>query len=85
MLPFLYHILFEVGSLNENVIKTSNDILNDNVSKRIVSAFYEVKILKEQGLERFPLDYKLAEVTKTQTTVMEAIDEEKVEYEEIEN
>ena len=71
-------------SLNENAMKTSNDILNNNVSKRIVSAFYDVGILNEQDLERFPLDYKLDEVTKTQITVMEAIDEEKVEYEEIE-
>lgn len=70
-------------SLNENAMKTSNDILNNNVSKRIVSAFYDVGILNEQDLERFPLDYKLDEPTKTQIDVMEAIDEEVSNYEEI--
>jgi hypothetical protein len=31
-------------SLNESAMKTSNDILANNVSKRIISAFYDVGI-----------------------------------------
>lgn len=72
-------------SLNEEAMKTSNDILNNNVSRRIVSAFYDAGILLESDKERFPLDYKLDEVNKTQITVMEAIDEEEVSYEEIQS
>ena len=71
-------------SLNENAMKTSNDILNNNVSKRIVSAFYDVGILNEQDLERFPLDYKLDEPTKMPITVSEAIEDEMLECNEIE-
>ena len=71
-------------SLNENAMKTSNDILTNNVSKRIISAFYDAGILKEQDLDRFPLDYKLDEPTKTQIIVDEAIDEDKVSFEKIE-
>lgn len=69
--------------LNETAKKTSIDILNNKVSKRIVSAFYDVGILAECDLERFPLDYKLDEPTKTKLTVSEAMEEEKVDYEEI--
>lgn len=69
--------------LNETAKKTSIDILNNKVSKRIVSAFYDVGILAECDLERFPLDYKLDEPTKTKLTVSEAIEEEKVDYEEV--
>lgn len=70
-------------SLNEAAMKTSNDILNNSVSRRIISAFYDAGILLESDKERFPLDYKLDEVNKTHITVMEAIDEEEVSYEEI--
>ena len=71
-------------SLNENAMKTSNDILANNVSKRIISAFYDVGILGDLDLERFPLDYKLDEPTKTQITVSEAIEDEPLELNEVE-
>ena len=70
-------------SLNENAMKTSNDILANNVSKRIISAFYEVGILGDLDLDRFPLDYKLDEPIKTQITVSEVEKEERVNLEEI--
>ena len=70
-------------SLNENAMKTSNDILANNVSKRIISAFYDVGILGDLDLDRFPLDYKLDEPIKTQITVSEVEKEERVNLEEI--
>ena len=70
-------------SLNENAMKTSNDILANNVSKRIISAFYDVGILGDLDLERFPLDYKLDEPTKAQITVSEAVEEESVNFDEV--
>ena len=51
--------------LNENAMITSKDILLNQVSKRIISAFYDVGILDDLDLERFPLDYKLDEQKKT--------------------
>ena len=69
--------------LNENAMKTSNEILENNVSKRIVCAFYDAGILKDIDLERFPLDYKLDEPEKTQITVSEVLEDECVEYEEV--
>ena len=71
--------------LNQNAKKTSNEILNNKVSKRIISAFYDTGILQECDIERFPLDYKLDEQTKTQITVSEAVDQDNVNYEEISN
>jgi hypothetical protein len=63
---------------------TSKDILLNQVSKRIISAFYDVGILDDLDLERFPLDYKLDEPTKTQITVSEAIEDETLECNEVE-
>lgn len=70
-------------SFNESAMKTSNDILANNVSKRIISAFYDVGILGDLDLDRFPLDYKLDEPIKTQITVSEVEEEERVNLEEI--
>ena len=70
--------------LNEQAMITSKNILQNQASKRIISAFYDVGILDDLDLERFPLDYKLDEPTKTQITVMEAEEGESVEYNEIE-
>jgi hypothetical protein len=69
--------------LNENAKKTANDILINNVSKRIVAAFYDLGILGDLDLERFPLDYKIDEPTKTQITVSEVIEDESVNFEEV--
>jgi hypothetical protein len=69
--------------LNENAKKTANDILINNVSKRIVAAFYELGILGDLDLERFLLDYKIDEPTKTQITVSEVIEDESVNFEEV--
>ena len=70
-------------SFNESAMKTSNDILANNVSKRIISAFYDVGILGDLDLDRFPLDYKLDEPTKTQIIVSEVEEKESVNLEEI--
>lgn len=70
--------------LNENAMITSKDILLNQVSKRIISAFYDVGILDDLDLERFPLDYKLDEPTKMPITVSEAIEDEMLECNEIE-
>lgn len=70
--------------LNEAAKQTANDILNNKIQRRIVSAFYDAGILLESDLERFPLDYKLDEVTKTKIEVNEALDEESINYEEVE-
>ena len=70
-------------SLNESAMKTSDDILLNKVSKRIIAAFYDVGILGDQDLNRFPLDYKLDEPTKSQITVSEVIEDEGFNFEEI--
>ena len=70
--------------LNDNAMITSKNILANQVSKRIISAFYDVGILEDVDLERFPLDYKLDEPTKTQITVSEAIEDEPLELNEVE-
>ena len=70
--------------LNETAMITSKDILQNQVSRRIVSAFYDTGILEDVDLERFPLDYKLDEPTKTQITVSEAIEDEPLELNEVE-
>ena len=70
-------------SLNENAKKVSNEILVNNVSKRIVAAFYDLGILGDLDLERFPLNYKLDEPTKTQISVMEVAEDEVINVEEV--
>jgi hypothetical protein len=70
--------------LNEPAMITSKNILHNQVSKRIISAFYDVGILDDLDLERFPLDYKLDEPTKMQITVSEALEDEAPEINEIE-
>ena len=45
--------------------------------------FYDVGILGDLDLDRFPLDYKLDEPIKTQITVSEVEEEERVNLEEI--
>ena len=58
-------------------------MMREDVSKRIISAFYDVGILGDLDLDRFPLDYKLDEPTKTQITVLEVVEDESVSFEEV--
>lgn len=71
-------------SSNANMMKTAQQIFDNRVSNRIIAAFYDVGILEEKDLTRFPLDYTLDEPVKSQIEVMEAIEEASVCYEEIE-
>lgn len=69
--------------LNEKAKKTSDEIFNDKVQRRIVAAFYDVGILYENDLKIFPLDYRLDDITKTKISVIGAIDEESVCFEKV--
>lgn len=66
-------------SKNENLrgksLETASDILNNKVERRIVSMFYDLGILEEKDLSRFPVDYKIDKPKRTEICVSEALDE----------
>ena len=63
-------------NLRGKALETREDILNNKVERRIVAAFYDLGILEEKDLTRFPLNYKVNNASERQSIVVtEALDE----------
>ena len=57
----IYEYLKTVNNhnLRGKALETREDILNNKVERRLVAAFYDLGILEEKDLNKFPLDYKI--------------------------
>ena len=73
----IYEYLKTVNNhnLRGKALETREDILNNKVERRLVAAFYDLGILEEKDLNKFPLDYKINNSTKEAIIVNEALDE----------
>ena len=73
----IYEYLKTVNNhnLRGKALETREDILNNKVERRLVAAFYDLGILEEKDLNKFPLDYKIDNSKKEAIIVTEALDE----------
>ena len=73
----IYEYLKTVNNhnLRGKALETREDILNNKVERRLVAAFYDLGILEEKDLNKFPLDYKINNSKKEAIIVTEALDE----------
>ena len=62
-------------NIRGKALETREDILNNKVERRLVAAFYDLGILEEKDLNKFPLDYKINNSKKEAIIVTEALDE----------
>lgn len=76
----IYEFLKESNNpnLRGKALETKEEILNNKAQRRIVAAFYDLGILEEKDLNRFPLDYNInsfKSIEKESINVLEALDE----------
>ena len=73
----IYEYLKTVNNhnLRGKALETREDILNNKVERRLVAAFYDLGILEEKDLNKFPLDYKIDNSKKEAIIVTDALDE----------